>query len=362
MKIGILTFHAVINYGAVLQAYGLQTFLARMGHEVEIINFMPDEVYAYYDYHIFSKPLSLRSVVAKTLRRQRAEIEFKAFEDFRGNWLSLTRRCNTTTELAAVCSYFDAVICGSDQIWNPMANGNRMNDYYLGTVPHSVRKIAYAASFGNVKVIDGREDEVAKLLTSFMGISVREEEAVAKIACLSDVPVQRVIDPSMLLSREDYRRVELRSSSKGGYILTYKLNENKSMDAAVARASKFLGLPIVSLGRKLSKSTFKKDIGPGEFLGLYADATCVITNSFHGTAFSLLYGKPFLTFGNGAYNSRMETLLGIAQQEERLCADCPSVEKIESLLRVSPTPDFETLVGPERVRAAKFLHDALDGE
>lgn len=361
MRVGILTLHGAINYGAALQAYGLSRFLTSMGHEVEVIDYFPPEVYSYYDYHIFSDPTSLRGVVSKVLRRRRNEREFKAFEAFRMGRMTLSHHCVSSEELEAVCSSYGAVICGSDQVWNPKANGGLMREYYLGRVPNGIKRVAYAASFGNVGVIEGREDEVATLLRRFDAISVREDEAVGLCERLSGLPVERVIDPSMLLSRADYEKVERPIETPERYLLSYKLGQNDAMTDAVASVSKTLGLPVVSLGRKMSGSTFRKDIGPSEFLRLYAGADCVITNSFHGTAFSLLYGKPFVTFGNGAYNSRMETLLGITGEKTRFCEESVPTESLCELLTMCSKRDFGEVIRPECERARAFLMSALGG-
>lgn len=363
MRIGILTLQGAINYGAVLQVLALREYLMRRGHEVDVFDYYTAEVYGFCDYHIFSRPMSIRSVVSKTLRRSRNEREFKAFEAFREEYLTFSPRCTTRGDFKNVCEAYDAVICGSDQVWNPKANGGHNEEYFLGPVDGTkVLKVAFAASFGNVERAKGLEGDIARWLGDFSGVSVREEEAVGFVSGLCDKHIQRVIDPSMLLDEKDYRRYEKPLEVPDRFILTYMLGLNEGMTRAVGEASSSLGLPVVALGRKMPGATFIKDIGPGEFLYLYHRAEGVITSSFHGTAFSLLYGKPFVTFGNGGYNSRMETLLGVVGQADRFAVDAMGCDKLVEFLSSAPEVPFDEVAAEERVHAARFLDESLNGD
>lgn len=361
MKIGILTFQGASNYGAVLQALGLCKYLERCGHEVDVIDYYAPELYGLYDYHIFSKPVSFRSVVSKTLRRRRNEREFKAFELFRRQYLTFSPHCETSNELKEVCECYDAVICGSDQVWNPKANGNHNEEYFLSPVDGSkVKKIAYAASFGNIECAKGLERNIAHWLKDFRGVSVREDEAVHYVSSLCSNPVKRVLDPSMLLDASDYMSFEKSIETPKHFLLTYMLGANEGMRKAVEIASSSMDLPVIALGRKMSGGEFIKDIGPGEFLSLFRKADAVITNSFHGSAFSMLYGKPFVSFGNGRYNSRMETLLGAVGQPERFISNTIDKANLLDFLSVALEKPFSKVAVGERDRSAKFLAEALD--
>ena len=360
MRIGILTLQGSINYGAVLQVLGLSEHLRRCGHHVDVIDYYTSETYGYYDYRIFSSPLSLRSVVSKALRRRRNEREFKAFESFRREYLSFSPRCQTVDELKTVCNRYDAVICGSDQVWNPKANGSHNEEYYLEPLDgFKVKKIAYAASFGSIDRAKGLEASIAEWLLDYSGVSVREEEAVGFVSSLIGREVKRVIDPSMLLNADDYQRFEKPIDTPCNYILTYMLGNNDGLTRAAKMASASLGLPVISLGRKIPGSTFIKDIGPGEFLTLFHKADSVITSSFHGTAFSLVYDKPFVTFGNGGYNSRMETLLNIVGQIDRFEPGAIESDRLLDLLTSAPERPFFDVIADERLNADKFLDDSL---
>ena len=361
MKIGILTLHRALNYGAVLQTMGLYNYLKKMNYQVEIIDFVPNEIYGYYNYKIFSKPITIRSVVSKTLRYRRNKKEFKAFESFVGENFQLSKTCYTEMELKEIINQFDSVICGSDQIWNPKAIAGMTDVYYLNFIENNkIRKISYAASYGNINTIKKLEENLKEYFKSFTAISVREEEAVEKTKQLSNKDVKRLIDPSMLIEKEDYKNKEKEIEVPAKYILVYKLKENDIMTNNAIEIAKMLNIKIESLGKKVPNSIFLKTIGPGEFLYLCDHAEYVFTNSFHGTVFSLIYNKPFLTFGNGNYNSRMETILNITNQRKRMIMENRKVEELLKLLNNEEDYDFENIIEKERNKSKEFLKESIE--
>ncbi len=360
MKVGILTLHNALNYGAVLQVTGLYTFLTRLGYDVEIINYIPDEIYGYYNYHIFSKPISIKSIVSKSIRYSRNKKETKFFKDFLNDNIKLSKVCKTELELKELCNNFDAIVCGSDQVWNPKATANLTKSFYLGIIENkNISKISYAASYGNINTISDIKEVLKNYLKDFDGISVREDEAVDITKELSGKDVEKLIDPSMLLNKNDYISKENKTDTPEQYVLTYKLNDNDDLTNQVINISKKLGIKIISLGKKIPGSIFKKDIGPAEFIYLYNNARFVVTNSFHGTVFSLIFNKPFLTFGNGNYNSRMETILKLTNQTKRLILDNKNIEELLKLLTVEEDYEFEKIIENERQKSKEFLEKYL---
>lgn len=362
MKIGILTLHRALNYGAVLQTMGLYNYLKKMNYQVEIIDFVPNKIYGYYNYKIFSKPITMRSVISKTLRYKRNKKEFKAFEDFVRENLPLSKKCYTEMELKEIINQYDSIICGSDQIWNPKATAGMTNVYYLNFIKNNkIRKISYAASYGNINTVTEIEENLKEYFKSFTAISVREEEAVEKTKQLYNKDVKRLIDPSMLMEKEEYRSKEKEIVVPARYILVYKLKENDIMTNKAIEIAKILNIKIVSLGKKIPNSIFLKTIGPGEFLYLCDHAEYILTNSFHGTVFSLIYNKPFLTFENGNYNSRMETILNITNQQKRMVTKNEKVEKLLRLLINKEDYDFENIIEKELNKSKEFLKKSLEG-
>ena len=311
MKTGILTFHRTTNYGAALQAYALQKTLQSMNCETELIDYRNTNIYSYSDPRFF-RGLPLKTRIGKLLRYPYNAAVFDCFATFWNKYITLSPVCKTNEELRIVEERYDAVICGSDQVWNPRAIFKDFDAFLLGTV--MCKKIAYAASAGNVSLWEPYLKTYWTLLHRFDLISVRESDMQAPTEHLSQKNVQVVLDPTLLLNQRDWCEIENEEIAcqlpHDGYILVYFLGKNPAVVQAVKELRKATGLQVVSLGRRIPGVPSLRPIaGPSEFLTLFRHASYILTSSFHGTVFSIQYQKPFLVFGNGAYNSRMNTLL-----------------------------------------------------
>ena len=320
MKIGIITFHRTTNYGAALQAYAFQKTLQNMGNEPELIDYRNMNIYSYYDPR-FYRGLSFKTKIGKIFRYPYNAATFERFSFFWEKYLKLSSVCSNPEELRAVERAYDAVICGSDQVWNPRAIFKDFEAFLLGTA--DCKKIAYAASAGNVSLWEPYLKTYWRLLHRFDAISVREQEMQLPTEHLSQKNVEIVLDPTLLLEQSDWCKVEDSAFAEqlpsNGYILVYFLGKNPAVVQAVHELQEKTGLPVVSLGRKISGIKAIRPIaGPAEFLTLFHHASYVLTSSFHGTVFSIQYQKPFLVFGNVAYNSRMNTLLDAFGLKERM--------------------------------------------
>lgn len=332
MKVGILTFHRTTNFGASLQAYALQRVLQSMGNEVEIIDYRNMKVYSYCDPHLFHD-MPIKTQIGKLIRYRYNVAVFDRFLEFWEKYFCLSPLCISHEELAMVEDRYDIVICGSDQVWNPRAIFNDFDAFLLGTAKH--KKVAYAASAGSVSLWEPYLKTFWKLLHRFDAISVREKNMQCPTEHLSQKDVYVVLDPTLLLKNKDWYEIEdyafLKQLPKKGYILVYFLGKNPEVIRAVQELQKETGLPVISLGRKLyGIRTLRPIVGPTEFLTLFHHASYVLTSSFHGTVFSIQYQRPFLAFGNGAYNSRMTTLLNILGLQERMIAQ-PTVSTLDKL-------------------------------
>lgn len=321
MKIGILTFHRTTNYGAALLAYALQEALIGQGHDAEIIDYNNTAVYSYYDYRVFYGAQSVKTRLGKVLRYAHNKALCAQFAAFREKHLRLSPECTDHDTLRAVEARYDAVISGSDQVWNPRAIFRDFDAYLLGTV--QCRKIAYAASAGTVSTWEPYLKTYWKLLHRFDAISVREAEMLAPAEHLAQKDVSLTLDPTLLLTREDWVRAESGKLPderlKNGYILVYFLGKNPAVVQAAREVQEATGLPLVTLGRRIgARDELHPAAGPQEFLTLFHHASCVLTSSFHGTVFAVQYERPFLVFGNGAYNGRMQTLLSTLDLQDRM--------------------------------------------
>ena len=336
MKIKTITCHDVYNVGASLQAYALCTYLKNEGHDVQIIDYKPDYLSRHYsltsvDNPRFDRPFIKQAyLLAKLPSRVLARLSErkKRFDDFRKTYLPLTRRYVSNRELKADCPDADVVIAGSDQIWNPLFQNGKDPAFFLNFVPENVKKISYAASFATDKIADDDRERMIPWLSRLDAIAVREKSGLAVLESMG-LDGEAVCDPVFLLDREDWKRLAVLPDEKD-YILVYDF-DNSSVVANAAKAlSEQTGKPIMSVFPMFDADEVWNDMGPLEFLGAIKNASVVISNSFHATAFSLIFNKEFYVVEREeGINARMRDLLAEAGLSDRLVSDVPTVQMID---------------------------------
>lgn len=324
MKIGILTFHYAQNYGAVLQCYALQRTLEKCfpDAEISVIDYRNQKIVQDYAvFHLKHKSLyrKLRSLIASLVYfPQRAKCS-RNFKIFTNNYLKIG-----TSDL----SEYDAIFYGSDQIWNPNITGG-VELLYFGAEFGGI-KIAYAASDGNKLSLT---EEIKKSLEEFSEISVREKSSIEKFKNVNN-NICSVCDPVFLLSKDDWIKKTVLSKEKN-YIFAYKIGENLDFDNEAEKFGQRLGKKVIQAVyvKSLKKIFYKKQklvhgISPLDFVGYIANADFVVTTSFHGTAFSVIFEKPFYSLQIGSYSERITDLLENIGLKEQYVKNIP--EKIES--------------------------------
>jgi hypothetical protein len=331
MKIGILTYHRAHNYGALLQAYALQNFLLGLGHEVSIIDYWPE--YHSSDYVIFPKYpwMSFKSKIKRILlfcigfikifKRRNGYIRF-AIEQFK-----LTKHpLFVTPEMVNTASY-DLVIYGSDQIWtNQKHNSYKFTGFdevYFGSYPGTLqKKISYAASMG---VIDLSIEDclfLERTLKKFHAISVREIELEKVIRERCNCEASLVLDPVFLLTKEKWRTLIPNIPPKKKYIFLYHLLHSEDAILLTKRLEDYFGykvleIPGTNVNPCLISSRYRQTESPFGFLSLISNAEYVISTSFHGMAFSLIFEKQFYALGMGANSGRATSLLSLLGIQNR---------------------------------------------
>lgn len=301
-KIGILTFHGAHNFGSVLQAYATSTYLRGLGYEVEIINLRNQrqkEVYRIYKRRHFSVK-QLVDVCFTTLTYSQRKRRFDNFEHFINHVLSVTKKeFASGAELHNTELDFDIYVTGSDQVWNPECP-DFDTAYYLDFSTASQKRIAYAPSLG--KSLFGNKDKelIKKLLQNIDYISCREIQGCEILRSLTDNPVTHVCDPVVLLDKHYWDDFAVAPKIDKPYILTYFLNNNHGDRSQVDYLRKKTGYKVIALNEYLRDwlnphIKLKLDVTPQEFVGLIKHAAIVCTNSFHATAFSVIFQKQFFT-------------------------------------------------------------------
>ena len=318
MKIALVTIHNANNYGAVLQTFAMQEVLKRYG-EVEVIDYKNRHVSRSFDLVriklSFHGLLGIGKDIFRLFPRWRVIKKFKAFIEDK---LCLTESLTHEDLVNGKASGYDVYVAGSDQIWNPMCvNEKGLIDlgYFLDFAPAKAKKISFASSIGGHKYSDAEAAHVQVLLSSFEHLAVREKGTL------------------LLNKRAWLEAIEVSSCKSGaGYILLYTVPKLPLIRGAVSFFAKKLGLKVVLLEQGLMASArvdeHIRDAGPKDFIELFANASFVITDSFHGTCFALNFEKPFVTVSSGRHSNRIESLLNLVGLEERLLKDLKSMANI----------------------------------
>lgn len=331
MKIKTITCHDVYNLGASLQAYALQKYLQDAGHEVEIIDYKPNYLSGHYKlwgvYNPkYNKPIIKQLyLLAKLPERVLLLKRKKAFDSFTKQYLCLTQRFKTNEELKSNPPKADAYIAGSDQIWNTKFMNGRDPAFYLDFAPHNSIKISYAASLATNEIPEEYCSFMSKMVHNLDYVSVRESSSIQLIKALGRNDVVAVCDPVFLLSKEEWlhmgKDIGLESEK---YILIYDFDKSPIIDQ-VAKAIAFdKGFSIYNVGpfkKKYAKKNYTYT-GPIDFISLVRDASYIISNSFHATAFAIIFNKNFCVVKRTeALNERLVSLLGDLQLDERITSD-----------------------------------------
>lgn len=379
MKIGILTLPLHTNYGGILQAYALQTVLERMGHQVFVFQNDYDGIrrFPFYKMPLFWTKRIFRILLNKGKgvpvfleweRERELPIVTQNTKQFIDKYIH-TCRINNLREISDLD--FEAIVVGSDQIWRRdyfrRIWKTGMEDAYLEFISDKkIRRVAYAVSFGkDIWDYSNRETEKCRDLVSlFDAISVREETAVD--LCLNNlgVKVQHVLDPTMLLSRQDYinlinkAEIQPNRGSLFAYILD-KTPEKMIFVNGVAASRKMEPYFIDYLSVDFSIPIEQRIVPPVEsWLRGFYDAKLVITDSFHGCVFSIIFGKPFIAIGNANRGlSRFTSLLKMIGAEEHLVTKMTS-EMYNTSFDVSKESD--KILFNLRQKSYNFLTQALN--
>lgn len=319
MKTGILTYHNTRNCGAALQAFALQKVLIDMGIENEIIDYRCPEIDESYRIKKISEIKTIKEFIKWVLTVGSAKKSQKKFNNFKKQYLKLSEPYykNTISDANAV---YDAFITGSDQVWNFYLNGNDYT-YLLDFVSDDKKKLSYAASMGSNSMSEGNKEIFAKELSTFSDISVREKPLKEYVDTLIDVDSELVLDPTLLLTKEDY--LFDGDKQKDKYIFVYTIASTPNIEKAARELSKRTGYKIIwgHMSYKKKRGVINKtDISPEEFINYIKNAEYVFTSSFHGMALSIIMEKQFfydLDINSKNNNSRLETLAWILGLEER---------------------------------------------
>ena len=331
MRIKTITCHNVYNFGASLQAYTLAAYLQREGHEVEIIDYQPLYLRHYrlagvpnprFDRPVWRQAYQIAKFPGRFFNRITSRRK-KAFDHFTAEYLPITSDLYADFDaLRSSPPEADLYIAGSDQIWNPVFPNGKDPAFFLNFAPEGKRKISYAASFAVEALEKPEAERMRPWLERLDAISVRESSALRLLAEMGLTGIQ-VVDPVFLLPQQDWAAMAITPSLQG-YILVYDFDSSLQVREIAQHISCQTGKKIVSLFPSDWAYETWTEIGPLEFLGAVLNADIVLSNSFHATAFSLIFQRDFYVVNRAEHiNTRMQDLVGDLGLSDRLISVPP---------------------------------------
>lgn len=368
--VGLVTCY-VDNFGACLQAYALQKTIIKLGNTCEIVRYTPVKELSNYNLSIKALKYVWRRYKSITNKVYDYELGRKAkFKDFRKKRLVFgsTRYPDIDSVYANVPQY-DAYIVGSDQLWNPMIHNETNNKvYFLDFAPRGKKRIAYAPSIGLSVLPDRFKPEMADMLAAFDALSTREQAGADIVAELTDRPCRVVLDPTLLLTDDEWGSIAVTPRISEPYIFCYLFGQPDYIGKFVEYVAEKIQYKVVVIPfveREYNSPYLKvKKAGPLEFIGLIKNAALVITDSFHATAFSINFNTPFYSLlrntdsDENNMNSRIFNILSMTKLEDRLI----TAEK-EFPSQINTAMNFalvNTILARKRNEDSAFLKRAID--
>ena len=349
-KLGIITWHDHNNPGGSLQAFALLTAINNLGYSARIIN--------YHQTHRSQFKRCIKWFIS-TLTSNLPHKYYYPYEEFYGKYYKLTKEYLPNT-IGGKLEKFDCIISGSDQIWAPnVFDPNYMLECYHG------KKISYAASIGLNYIPDNLVEKYTELLSDYTAISVRESIGVELIKTRCGLKSKVVLDPTLLLETKDYRKMQKPYYNiKKPYVFCYFLNENNDYESVVNNCAESKGFHVCGISKDISNSEWINildKVGPCEFLWLIDNASIVLTDSYHGSIFSLLFSKPLVLFERFDENSSINQNSRIYQLVEYFNIPCRERlgKNVYEMLSETDYKNFDITLSSLKNESFMFLREAL---
>ena len=330
MKIQIITIHCIHNFGSVFQSYALVKYLCNQGYKASLIDYRP----SYYA----KGRNALKRFLGIVMNYGAYTHQHKKYEDFINTFLPKGDVYHTLEELYEIPTEDTCFIVGGDQLWNNFHTCGR-DDAYKLTFVLGCKKIAYGTSMGRNTFDKIELEELAKKISDFYSIGLREQSTVLMLQPYTKVPIYHAADPVLLLDVEDYMKfIGTKRLIKEPYLVMYLAAKSELLSRTVEYIAKKKGLKVVHVcgfKKKCKCDYFLKDIGPEELLNLIYYSDFVVSASFHATLFSILFQKQFCTLlPEAGTNTRIEDLLSYFELSERIIHNVDLKINFESTINI----------------------------
>ena len=360
MKVAVLTLHRVYNYGSVLQAYATQAIFERAGYEVDIVDYITPQR---------TKKQILKNAAAGSNRNLAAPLykllkcfsiilKEATFGGFVKKHLHLTKRYVTAEDLERNPPIADLYVTGSDQTWNSTYNEGIDRGFFLAFAPEGKPRVAFVASFGKTKLADWEVAETKQYIGRYAKLSVREDSALTILRSLGREDGVQLIDPTLQLSKEEWTALSSGRLVREPYLILMLLyNEDNHATEYARKIADEKGLKLVKISWEVKKPPMVDKLfthrSPADFLSLFANADFVVTNSFHGLAFSINFERNFVVVPRNEFNSRIESLLTLTGLQKRLVSTSETAI-LESKKAIN-YKDVGERLGIEREKAKEYI-------
>lgn len=364
-KIGIITFHNAYNYGAILQAYAL--FKVLENENAECIDYIQADLNLKYHHQLYNRKKSFYINIKHFLKYyilRKSYLKERKMKDFlKANIRFSNRKFSSFDELKFNSGDYDILISGSDQIWNPELTGGTIDKAYLLQFGNTnAKRISYASSAGSYVFNDEERGVLSSSLSLFERIGVRENFLKEQLNEIINKEIDTVLDPTLLLTSQEWQSISRPYDNKKitNFVLLYTFDDDLNAIQSAKMIADDYGLKLISIAGNIKKQPgvdlFLADVGPEEFIWLFDNAKFVITNSYHGTIFSVIFKKEFYSIKKKSNPERVQNLLMSLGIAERIISDFSEIGKLNKQLNFV---EIEKKLKRLKIESREFLFSSI---
>lgn len=360
-KVAFITVHVGYNFGSVLQSIATSKIIESLDKEALLINYIPDRVTFHRYYKRMSKGIVpfIKGIVTMPNFIKNNRI----YASYLSKYCKLSAPIYDNDNFVQKCPIADFYVTGSDQVWNSKHNEGFNDRYYFAQTPDEAIRISFASSFGETELSEEHTAKIKSLLSRYRAISVREDSA-KKIIENMGLEATHLLDPTFMLNKEQWQPYMSNRKIKENYLLIYipyNTLDKEAIFNAAREIAKQKGLKVVTFSwdwrkDKMADKTIRY-ANPGDFLSLMYHADYVITNSFHGTAFSINLNKQFSVFMPSAFSTRVRSIIELCGLEERMVCNEFDIVKANKPIDYK---SVNAILDKERARSIEFLKKTFE--
>lgn len=359
----LITIHLGSNFGSILQTVATVLVLRKMQHKAEVINYIPDR--CTWMRYFKDRILHMRDTIKMFATIPVIALNKHLYHSYLHKYVAVSKPIYDSDDFTTVCPKADIYVTGSDQVWNSIHNEGLDRHYYFDGFPKGTIKIAYSSSIGRESLDEQEYKEVKRMLGSYKAISVREASAKILIESMG-YEATHLLDPTFMLDRENWRKYMGQRKIKQPYVLVYlpyNIHDKSLIYQTVRKLATDKGLKVVTFSWGIRPDKFAdKTIffaNPGDFLSLMYYADYVVTNSFHGTAFSVNLNKQFWVYMPTGFGTRIQSILDLCHLQDRLLQSDEVLSDDKMARHIDYAP-VNSILNAERQKAYDFLKKALE--